>query len=106
MSSFRMDGDKNNWEMTEGKSQTLGEFLGIEMTYVDGGKGFKMTQDDLINNILNTCSMEYFKLRPTPNDLVAPIRNDSLVKESNIQDEWKYESLIGTLMYVTRDYSP
>ena len=69
------------------------------MTSVDYGKGFNMTQDSLVNNILKTCDMECYKLRQTPTSVVAPLGNYSLGKDTKLQDEFKYASVFGMLMY-------
>ena len=71
--------------MTEGQSQIICELLGIQMTSVDNGKLLKMTKDGLIENIINTCGMEDFKLRQTPTDVVAPLSTDSLGKKVKLQ---------------------
>ena len=69
------------------------------MTSVDYGKGFNMTQDSLVNNILKTCDMECYKLRQTPTSVVSPLGNYSLGKDTKLQDEFKYASVFGMLMY-------
>ena len=55
------------------------------MTSVDNGKLLKMTQDGLIENNINTCGMEDFKLRQTPTDVVPPLSTDSLGKKVKLQ---------------------
>ena len=76
--------------MTEGQSQTVSEFLGIETTYIYDGKGLKMNNNGLINNIFKTLYMGDWTLRTNPTEVLAPPSNDSLGKKSNIQDKWKY----------------
>ena len=106
ISSFCGDGDKYNWVMTEGQSQTVSEFWVIEMTSVDYGKGFKITQYGLVNNNLKTCGIEYCKSRPTTTDVLAPLGTDSLGKESRLQDEWKDSLVIDMLMYMASNSRP
>ena len=98
-----MDRYKYNWEMTEGKSQTSSEFLGIEMNYIDDGKVFKMNQDCLINDILKNFGIEDCEYRLTLNSVVALQGTDSLVNEANIQDEYIYFSL--TMIHFPLFYS-
>ena len=92
--------------MTEGKLQTISDYLSIEMTSVDIGKGFKMIWYGLINNIFNTCVMKYCKSSPTLTSVVVPPSIDYLGNEANLQDEWKYASVIGMLMYAESYYRP
>ena len=56
--------------MTEGKSRTVSEFGGIEITSVDDVKGFKMTQDGMVNKILKICDMEDCESGPNPTSVV------------------------------------
>ena len=65
-----------------------------------------MTQDGLINNILKTCGMKHCELSQNTTYMEDPIRTDSLGKEVNIQEEWKYASVIGMLMYSASNFSP
>ena len=46
-----------------------------------------MNQDGLINNIFDTCGMEYCEFMPTPTAVIAPNGTDSLGKQAKLQDE-------------------
>eukprot|EP00957_Ditylum_brightwellii_P110921 8459968-Ditylum_brightwellii.AAC.1 len=53
--SFKEDGDKDNWEMTEGGS--VEEFLGIKVNSFGDG-AYKLTQGGLIDKIFKATGME------------------------------------------------
>jgi hypothetical protein len=61
---FDDDGDEFNWEMTiEG---SVMEFLGIEMTPVNGTNGWKLTQRGLIDKVLDTTGLTNCNSNLTP----------------------------------------
>ena len=79
INSFQKEGSKYNWESNQGKANTVEEFLGIEIHSFteNGNRASRMTQDGLINKIINTCSMGYCYPNTTPTTVQYPLGTDA-----------------------------
>ena len=62
-----------------------------------------MTQDGLINNILDTCGMGDCNPNTIPTDVQDPLVTYSKVNPTQYQDWWKYASVIVIMVYVTNN---
>ena len=60
-----------------------------------------MTQDGIINNIINTCGIKGFNNSTTQTDVQYLLVTDAMKNPTQYQDQEKYSSVIIILMYVT-----
>ena len=103
LKSFESDGDKYNWEMTEGGS--VEEFLGIKIT-PNSDDGFKLTQTGLIDKILLTTGMQDCNPATSPTSGPGPLGSDNHGKDATLQDRWSYASVVGMMMYLASNSRP
>ena len=60
-----------------------------------------MTQDGIINNIINTFGIKGFNTSTTYTAIESPLETDAMKKPIQYQYHWKYSSVIIIIMYVT-----
>jgi hypothetical protein len=96
LNTFDNNGDEFNWEMTiEG---SVMEFLGIEMTQVNGTNGWKLTQGGLsIDKVLDTTGLTGCNSNATPSSSDGkPLGKD--VDGELFDEDWNYASVVGMLL--------
>ena len=96
LQSFKDDGNKFNWEMTE--SLSLEEYLGLKVKRLD--QGYELTQPGLITKILETTGMQECRTTTCPTASSGPLGYDKTGLPCMYQDKWKYSSIIGMLLYL------
>jgi hypothetical protein len=103
LKSFDDDGDEFNWEMTIEGSVT--EFLGIEMTPVNGTNGWKLTQRGLIDKVLDATGLTNCNSNATPTSSDGkPLGKD--VDGEPFDEDWNYASIVGMLLYLASNSRP
>eukprot|EP00957_Ditylum_brightwellii_P059042 4478184-Ditylum_brightwellii.AAC.1 len=101
--SFKKDGDKCNWEMTEGGS--MEEFLGIKINSLGDG-AYKLTQEALIIKILKATGMETCNPAVAPTSGPKPLGPDPHGRDVQVQGKWSYASVVGIMMYLAGNSRP
>ena len=96
LQSFKDDGNKFNWEMTE--SLSLEEYLGLKVKRLD--QGYELTQPGLITKILEATGMQECRTTACPTTSSGPLGYDKHGLPPMYQDKWKYSSIIGMLLYL------
>ena len=74
--------------MTQGKSNTVEYFVGDEINpFTENWKrAFRMTQDGIINNIINTCGIKGFNNSTTQTDVQYLLVTDAMKNPTHYQD--------------------
>eukprot|EP00957_Ditylum_brightwellii_P008641 655803-Ditylum_brightwellii.AAC.1 len=90
LKSFKENGDKYNWEMTERGS--VEEFLDIKINTLSDGS-YKLTQEGLIDKTMKTTNMENCNPAVAPTSGPKPLGPDRHDKDVQLQDKWSYASM-------------
>jgi hypothetical protein len=103
LKSFDDNSDEFNWKMTIEGSVT--EFLGIEMTPVNGTNGWKLTQRGLIDKVLDTMGLTSCNSNATPTSSDRKqLGKDA--DEEPCNEDWNYASVVGMLLYLASNSRP
>ena len=75
--------------MTQGKSNTVEYFVGDEIhPFTENWKrAFRMTQDGLIYNIINTCGINYCNPSTIQTAIKSPLGTDAMKNQTQYQDQ-------------------
>jgi hypothetical protein len=95
LESFRNDGDQYNWETTvEG---SVHEFLGINIEC--NGNKWKMTQTEIINNVLKATNMKNCNAKDSPTESDGqPLGSHKNARPA--KEDWSYLSVVRILLYL------
>eukprot|EP00957_Ditylum_brightwellii_P093941 7154003-Ditylum_brightwellii.AAC.1 len=80
--------------MTEGGS--VEDFLGTKVNYLCDG-AYKLVQEGLIDKILKATWMENCKPAVAPTSGPKPLGPDPHGKGIQLQDKWRYASVVGMM---------